>query len=448
VAVRVKAIHALPAGPICQKRDAVLCPQDGYCLITPQLRSLISALSSLLTEVSAILNVSQEPVAPLSWSSAATAYCRTSLACHLLALATSQTSEVASPPLLPPHTDPLILAIHANTALPAATRRVAMASMRTLASSGGAALLAGPEPWSMASMLRAVAAGDAACCSSDVACAAFMLALQGSQPATSPIAALPLALTSRPHAGHAALPPALHRHGARQLFTLIFDSAHTQVSSAARQQAIQLLRDQPWAAVVSCALPSMELFLCAIALGLRTHGKPPNRAPCIEKPGLLLQLALSRCGAAGPDECMEFIAPVAMLEQRAAPQALADGSSSLIVPELQRLCTQCAPEAFRWHSVAVLTAWWLQGPLGRGALLWMLAKKLTHNDLRVEAAAADALQAAAHMHGTPVSHMLVHNSHVMREAGLHAASHPQVRFALHAPAWFPVRCFVPFLPSS
>jgi hypothetical protein len=57
----------------------------------------------------------------------------------------------------------------------------------------------------------------------------------------------------------------------------------------------------------------------------------------------------------------------------------------------------------------------------------MLAKKLTHTEVCVEAAAADALRAAAHMSGCGVRELLLADRSVMREAGLHAATHQQVR---------------------
>jgi hypothetical protein len=345
-----------------------------------------------------------------------------------------------------PHHDPFVEQLCDDQTTPARVRRIVLDAMHASAAAEAidaaasvglsqppavTGLFDGTAPWCLGNLLARASAGDEACTMRDVAQAAFVFAMLSSQPAGSPAAALPLAMTAQPRSEQVqasdGTEAAAKAHAVSlKLFDIIFDSNSMIQGSPARPLAIWVIEHVPWERMAAVDPVAMEHFVCAIALGLRVCGA--HGCAHVQQGGVLLQLALEHCKDSEAPECTRLLELAAVIEQRAPAGYLGDplATPGTLLVELQRHCTECAPPVFRRLAVAALAAWWLHGESTRGALVWMLAKKLTHNEPRVEAAAADALRAAATMAGTGVRELLLRCRHVMREAGLHAASHPQV----------------------
>ena len=431
--------------------------QDGD-LTAAASASTAAALASLLPHAAATISAAGGDARSPCWHDAAAEYGRASLAHHLIrrvacapgrdvqASGASQHHVAAS--LSAPHHDQFISACLCadSSSLPASVRACALAAAQASAAanavdaapltsqSGEAAsgVLEGANPWSLSAMHARAAAGDPSCTLHAVAQAAFLLAALACQPSDSPVAALPLLLTS----SHAQTPARASTNsdsashaGAVRLFWHVFDSPEPREGApVAGAVARWLLKTQPWSLLGTCDAPVMSLFVCAIALGMRSSAG--HVRPYVSPPGVVLQLALVHCEASDRLDCAELVSLAASLEHRAPPgePAAPPPAPGGLVDQLQRLCAACAPAAFRWHATAALAAWWLEGETGRGAIVWMLAKRLTHTEVLVEAVAADALAALAQMQGTSARGLLLHCGHVMRDAGLHAGTHGQVRF--------------------
>jgi hypothetical protein len=195
------------------------------------------------------------------------------------------------------------------------------------------------------------------------------------------------------------------------------------VASRAAQLSATLRAHSPWTSA-TCGLPAATLFIFATAIGARMH---EGSSVSLEAPGTMLAAAISACAVHPSGECDALVATIAAAEARAPESSASKEQATALARLTCGLLGGCEGGAAQWVMTLALAVWRLLGPEHRSGILWQLVQLLMHADVRVEIAAADALRRLAGMQGVPLREMLVEDEHVMREAGLHAATHQQVR---------------------
>jgi hypothetical protein len=418
--------------------------QDGILLVTfTHLKRVYTTLHlSLLAALAALNAWSQAADAQLTslFQSASAAYVCCRLGHRLLAHALSAgifeaggaledcTNAPSTAHLPPLASDPIVTLLQSSHAsnssiqLTGALEAAGMFSQALDSSDTGshaADVIQGPHPRSLEQMLSGEPNESRL---ATVASIAFTLAVLYAAPPGSPAMALPLVWVTCGLLQTSRGPGSLELQACRHLFMALFDTPNPPAPSTGSLLSSTLRAHSPWSCA-ACGLEAAELFVYAAALGARNCESAPV---ALETPGAMLAAVLSTCAQHPGSKCHALVATVAAVEARPPGSAVSKEHATALSKRTCTLLGGCEVGAVRWVMTLTIAVWNLLAPQDRSEILWQLVQLLMHAEVRVEVATADALCRLAQLQGVSVEDLLVGNEHVMREAGLHAASHQQV----------------------